>query len=79
MSIKAKTETHESQHQKRPHIAASEQLDHELDGTFPASDPPSMTQPGIRAGAPDRTDSSRKSSQAGPIDSAPCPGADHPA
>jgi hypothetical protein len=65
MSTKVKTETHESQHQKSSRIAASEQLDHELDGTFPASDPPSVTQPGFKPGAPDRTDSSRKSSQAG--------------
>jgi hypothetical protein len=78
MSTKAKTETQESQHQKSPHIA-SEQLDHELDGTFPASDPPSVTQPGFKPGAPERRDSSRKSSQAGPIDSVPCPGTDHPA
>ena len=29
-----------------------EQLDHELEDSFPASDPPSMTQPKVKAGSP---------------------------
>jgi hypothetical protein len=36
----------EAEHQLR--------LDRELDETFPASDPPSMTQPGTKLGAPER-------------------------
>jgi hypothetical protein len=64
MTMKAKSETRNIQQQKRPHIAAHEQLDHELDGTFPASDPLSVTQPGFRPGAPERRDSGRKPSQA---------------
>ncbi len=29
------------------------ELDHELADSFPASDPPSVTQPGIKLGTPD--------------------------
>jgi hypothetical protein len=60
MSAKAKIETPESQQQTSREIAAREQLDHELDGTFPASDP----QPGFRPGAPERRDEVWKASQA---------------
>ena len=60
MSTKAKSETRNIQQQKRPHIAAHEQLDHELDGTFPASDPLSVTHPSIKSGAPERKPSSRR-------------------
>lgn len=35
-------------------VRRDETLDHELEQTFPASDPPSSTQPGTRSGAPDR-------------------------
>jgi hypothetical protein len=63
MSTKAKSETRNIQQQKRPRIAAHEQLDHELDGTFPASDPLSVTQLGFRPGAPERSQPSRKPSQ----------------
>lgn len=31
----------------------AEQLDLELDASFPASDPPSVTQPGTRLGGPE--------------------------
>jgi hypothetical protein len=31
-----------------------DQLDLELDETFPASDPPALTQPSTKPGAPDR-------------------------
>ena len=62
MRTKAATGTPRSQHQESPDITRHEQLDHELDGTFPASDPPSLTQPGVKPGAPDRQPSGRKSS-----------------
>jgi hypothetical protein len=64
MSAKAKIETLESQQQTSREIAALEQLDHELEGTFPASDPPSVTQPGFKPGAPERREGVRKASQA---------------
>jgi hypothetical protein len=31
----------------------SEELERELEESFPASDPPSITQPGVKTGAPD--------------------------
>jgi|AmaraimetFIIA100_FD_contig_41_29905922_length_464_multi_5_in_0_out_0_1 hypothetical protein len=37
-------------------------LEEQLADSFPASDPPSVTQPGIRAGGPDRPPTARKSS-----------------
>jgi hypothetical protein len=45
---KAKSETDE----KRKHDEADEELERELEDSFPASDPPSMTQPS-EAGTPD--------------------------
>jgi hypothetical protein len=35
-------------------------LDRELADTFPASDPPSVTQPGVKLGAPEHKPASRK-------------------
>lgn len=64
MSAKAKIETTESQQQTSRRIAALEQLDQELEGTFPASDPPSVTQPGFKPGAPERREEVWKASQA---------------
>jgi hypothetical protein len=49
MIDKAKPETNE----KRKHDEVDEELNRELEDTFPASDPPSATQPS-EAGAPDR-------------------------
>lgn len=48
---KAKSETEE----KRKHDEIDDELEEELKGSFPASDPPSLTQPG-EAGAPDHKD-----------------------
>ena len=49
MNKKAKSETAK----ERKHDAADDELERELEDTFPASDPPSLTQP-IKSGAPDR-------------------------
>jgi hypothetical protein len=48
MVKKAKSETDE----KRKHDETDEELERELEDSFPASDPPSATQPS-EAGAPD--------------------------
>jgi hypothetical protein len=45
---KAKSETDE----KRKHDEMDDELERELEDTFPASDPPSLTQPS-ESGAPD--------------------------
>ena len=49
MTGKAKSETDD----KRKHDEADEELERELEDSFPASDPPSMTQPSGKTGAPD--------------------------
>ncbi len=36
------------------------ELDHELADSFPASDPPSVTQPGVKLGAPEHKAWDRK-------------------
>ncbi len=48
MNGKAKSETDE----KRKHDETDDELERELEDTFPASDPPSLTQPS-ESGAPD--------------------------
>lgn len=48
MNQKAKSETDEELKRNEN----DEELEHELEDTFPASDPPSMTQPSVRPGAP---------------------------
>jgi hypothetical protein len=48
MTTKAKIETDE----KRKHDETDDSLEEELEDSFPASDPPSLTQPS-KAGAPD--------------------------
>jgi hypothetical protein len=70
MAAKAKTrtgkkpETHESPKRESPATEEQKQLDRELDrelaDSFPASDPPSVTQPTVKSGAPERKPSSRK-------------------
>ncbi len=70
MTAKAKTktdkkpETHESPKRESPATDEQRQLDRELDrelaDSFPASDPPSVTQPSVKSGAPERKPSSRK-------------------
>jgi len=52
---KAKSETDE----KRKHDERDDELEQELEGSFPASDPPSLTQPS-EAGAPDHKDDKAK-------------------
>ncbi len=60
MTANAKTKTHkkpgtdESPKRKSPGKDQEKRLDRELDDSFPASDPPSMTQPGLIPGAPQR-------------------------
>jgi hypothetical protein len=70
MTAKAKTktdkkpETRESPKRESPATDENRQLDRELDrelaDSFPASDPPSVTQPSVKSGAPGRKPSSRK-------------------
>ena len=70
MTAKAKTKTDKKpkthERPKRESPATDEQrqldreLDHELADSFPASDPPSITQPGVKSGAPERKPFSRK-------------------
>ncbi len=49
MIEKSKSETDE----KAKHDEKDEELEHELEDSFPASDPPSMTQPNRTPGSPD--------------------------
>lgn len=48
------TETAKAKLQEKPSKDQELRLDNELAETFPASDPPSMTQPSVKIGAPDR-------------------------
>jgi hypothetical protein len=45
---------------KQESSGKDKQLDRELADSFPASDPPSVTQPSVKSGAPERKPSSRK-------------------
>jgi hypothetical protein len=68
MTAKTVTTPHESpkakdhEHEKQESLAKNEmkELDRELADSFPASDPPSVTQPSIKSGAPERKRSSRQ-------------------
>jgi hypothetical protein len=55
-ATKAKTEDTDQSGSRKESQAQSQQmrLDEELAESFPASDPPSITQPGIKLGAPER-------------------------
>ena len=54
MIEKAKSEVGEKQKaEKQKHDEADDELGRELEDSFPASDPPSMTQPCGKTGAPD--------------------------
>ena len=54
MIEKAKSESDEKQKaEKQKHDEADDELGRELEDSFPASDPPSMTQPSGKTGAPD--------------------------
>ncbi|MGH6847400.1 MAG: hypothetical protein ACREC0_08160 [Methylocella sp.] len=52
--------THESPKQESPGKDREKRLDRELADSFPASDPPSVTQPGLTPGGPERKTSNRK-------------------
>jgi hypothetical protein len=60
MITNEKAKTHGEPRQKSFVKEREKRLDRELADTFPASDPPSVTQPDIKAGAPDHGASSRK-------------------
>jgi hypothetical protein len=64
MTAKAKTKTDKKPKQensdKDKQTRLDRELDHELADSFPASDPPSVTQPSVKPGAPERKPSSRK-------------------
>jgi hypothetical protein len=53
-STKTKSETSETQGREISAEGRQERLDRELEDTFPASDPPTITQPGVKPGAPER-------------------------
>ncbi len=60
MTAKAKTKTDKKPKQEKSGKDKQKQLDRELADSFPASDPPSITQPSVKSGAPERKPSSRK-------------------
>jgi hypothetical protein len=47
------SDTAKAKLQEKPSKNQDPRLDAELADTFPASDPPSMTQPSVKIGAPD--------------------------
>ena len=53
MAEKAKSKTNEKPKQDPHKTSQNEELERELEDSFPASDPPSATQPNVTAGAPD--------------------------
>jgi hypothetical protein len=68
MTAKAKAKAKKPPTQESPKRQSSGReremrLDHELAETFPASDPPSLTHPGLIPGGPERKTSSGKRSQ----------------
>ncbi|HEY4847625.1 MAG TPA: hypothetical protein VIH87_07475 [Methylocella sp.] len=60
MTPNAKTKTDKKPKHENSDKDKQNQLDRELADSFPASDPPSVTQPSIKSGAPERKSSSRK-------------------
>ena len=64
MTVKAKAKTDKKPKQensdKDKQTPLDRELDRELADSFPASDPPSVTQPRVKSGAPERKPSSRK-------------------
>jgi hypothetical protein len=56
MTSKQKAKTEVAQQNRNVDNDNQLRLEDELAATFPASDPPSITQPGIRAGTPERSD-----------------------
>ncbi|MGB6174798.1 MAG: hypothetical protein WBF43_00305 [Methylocella sp.] len=59
MTPKAKPKT-DKKPKERSAKDQQKQLDRELADSFPASDPPSVTQPSVKSGAPERKPSRRK-------------------
>jgi len=53
-TTKTKSERSETQGREKSAKKRQERLDRELEDSFPASDPPSVTQPGVKPGAPER-------------------------
>ena len=53
-ATKAKTEDTDQAGKESQAQSQQMRLDEELAESFPASDPPSITQPGIKLGAPER-------------------------
>jgi hypothetical protein len=60
MTPNAKTKAAKKPKQETSRKDQQNQLDRELADTFPASDPPSVTHPSIKLGAPERKPSSRQ-------------------
>jgi hypothetical protein len=54
MATKAKTKTDKKPKQENSGTSKQKQLDRELADSFPASDPPSITQASVKSGAPER-------------------------
>jgi hypothetical protein len=54
MTAKAKTKSNKKPKQEKSGTYKQKQLDSELADSFPASDPPSVTQPSVKSGAPKR-------------------------
>ncbi len=52
MTEKAKSDLNEKQRRAKK-AEEDQELEQELEDSFPASDPPSATQPNVTAGAPD--------------------------
>ncbi|MGA7384548.1 MAG: hypothetical protein WBW81_07625 [Methylocella sp.] len=53
MAAKAKTKTGKKPKQENSGNDKQKQLDRELADSFPASDPPSVTQPAVKSDAPE--------------------------
>jgi hypothetical protein len=60
MTTKTMTKTDKKPKQETSGKDRQNQLDRELADTFPASDPPSVTHPSIKSGAPERKPSGHK-------------------
>lgn len=59
MTATAKTKTDKKPKQENSGKGKQKQLDRELADSFPASDPPSVTHPSIKLGAPERKPSKK--------------------
>jgi hypothetical protein len=59
---KTPRETAAAARQPKHEITADEELTQELEDSFPASDPPQMTQPNRGSGSPERSKKGRKGS-----------------